>query len=279
MKRFLAALLIAAAASAQAQPPSNVESSAVLKGSVVVSKDGSVLDVSINDGVRFDPVIVDFVRTYVSQVRFEPVKVDGQVVNAKAAMAVRVVLKELPSGEYNMRVKGLWFGAETDMSTDSVQFAPGVKQTPIHYPEAAHQAGVQGTVYLLLLIDRQGRVADLVAEQVNLRVTDTKGVRTPFRRTLADAAIRTAKDWKFVVPTTGKLASEDSWMVRVPVDFSFKVAGVPYQAPLWESYVPGPYTPAPWDLNPNGDAADAIVDGDLHTEGNDLKPLSSIDQG
>jgi hypothetical protein len=37
--------------------------------------------------------------------------------------------------------------------------------------------------------------------------------------------------------------------------------------PVWEAYVPAPYTPAPWNDKPDKTAADAIADGVMQTDG------------
>src|SRR3546814_13089783 len=65
------------------------------------------------------------------------------------------------------------------------------------------------------------------------------------RKRLGAAAAKAAWDWTFIPPSTGDLAQDASWSVRVPVDFHL---GRKVEAGYgeWTAYLPGPYQPAPW---------------------------------
>ena len=92
-------------------------------------------------------------------------------------------------------------------------------RTPPRYPDDALYMGGKGVVYLILEVGRDGKVANVDAEQVNLRVAGTEGQMELLRRSFANAARRAAKSWQFEVPTTGPHVDSPSWLVRVPVEF------------------------------------------------------------
>src|SRR3546814_11575643 len=65
-----------------------------------------------------------------------------------------------------------------------------------------------------------------------------------FRKRLGAAAAKAAWDWTFIPPSTGDLAQDASWSVRVPVDLHL---GRQVEAGYgeWTAYLPGPHPPAP----------------------------------
>ena len=278
-KAVLAALLALAAMVAQASTAQDIESSAVVNGTIVLAKDGSVQTVVVGDEAKFGQSIADMVRKAALQWRFQPVLRNDQPVVAKASMHVRVILKKTPDGNYSARIKGATFGDEDMKSTDALHVAEGIRRTPPRYPEAAIRARVQGTVYLSLHVDRSGHVTDAVAEQVNLGNTGPDRVVQQYREILAQAAIKVARTWTYQVPTTGRLAHQDSWTAHVPVHFHLRKVGAPKPESVWETYVPGPYTPAPWVDKPDMNAADAVADDNVRTEGAGPTLLSEINHG
>ena len=265
-KLILGALFALASMSVQASSMKDVESSAVISGTIVVAKDGTVQAAAVDDPDRYGQAIADMVRNAALQWRFEPVLHDGEPVVAKASMHVRVVLKKTDDGKYNASIKAARFGEDDPKVTDTLRSAEGNKKIMPGYPAAAARYSVQGTVYLSLRVDRSGHVAEAVAEQVNLGNIGPERLATRYRKLLADSALQAARQWTYVLPTTGKLVNEESWTVHIPVSFNL----VSYRAgsgPVWEAYVPGPYTPAPWIDKPDTNAADAIADGVMQTDG------------
>ena len=115
-----------------------------------------------------------------------------------------------------------------------------------------------------------GSVIQADAEQVNLRVIGSEGEMAMMRKWLSTAALRAAKQWIFTPPTTGKSAAENSWLVRVPVDFVLRDKGS-NEAPKkggWDSYVPGPRNAnMPWareQLKMAG-SPDALSEGGVYS--------------
>jgi len=278
-KALFGALLALAATAAHASTARDVESSTVVKGSIVVAKDGTVQTAVVDDAKKYGQPIADMVRRAALQWRFQPVLRDGAPVLAKASMHVRVILKRISAGNYNARIKGATFGDSDPNDTGTLRNAERIQRIAPRYPEAAIRARVQGTVYMALHVDRSGRVTEAVAEQVNLGNTGPDRVLQRYRDVLAKAALTAARQWTYAIPATGKLARQDSWTARVPVNFYLNEFGAPKLDRTWQTYVPGPYTPAPWVDRPDMDAADAIADGAVQTDGAGPTLLSAPDHG
>lgn len=265
-KLVLGALFALASMVAQASSMQDVESSTVVSGMIVVAKDGTVQAAVVDDADRYGQAIADMVRDAALQWRFEPVLHDGKPVVAKASMHVRVVLKKTDDGKYNARITAARFGEDDPKVTDTLRSAEGNKRIMPGYPAGAAKNYVQGTVYLSLRVDRSGQVVEAVAEQVNLGSIGPERLARKYRKLLADSALAAARRWTYVLPTTGKLVNEESWTVHIPVAFNLG-SDRPGSRPVWRTYVPGPYTPAPWVDKPDTNAADAIADGVMQTDG------------
>lgn len=280
MKKVLfGAALAMATMVAHAGNSQDIESSAVVQGSLVLAPDGTVRDATITDPAKYGQAISDMVRKAALQWRFEPVVRDGAPVVARSSMRVRVVLKKNPDGNYTARIKGATFGDDDPGDTEVVRATEANKKLYPHYPEAAIRARVQGTVYLALHVDRNGRVTDAVAEQVNLDNTGSALTLNRYRGVLAKSALDVARKWTYQVPTTGKLARQDSWTVHLPVRYYLNALGAPPRDRTWETYVPGPYTRAPWVDKPDVNAADALADDAVQTDGAGPVLLSPLNHG
>lgn len=266
-KAILGALLAMAAMGAQAATLQAVESSAVVNGTIVLATDGTVQSAIIDNPAKYGQAIADFVHNTAMQWHFQPVLQDGQPVVAKASMHARVVLKQKPDGNFEVRIKGATFGDDDPNDTSTLHNSPLNKKLVPGYPMAAVKERVQGTVYLALHVNRSGHVIDAVALQVNLGVLGQESTLKRYREILARSARQAANRWTYEIPTTGKLAQQNSWTVRVPVIYNLNVWGAPKPDHTWQTYVPGPYTPAPWVDKPDADAADAVADGTVQTDG------------
>lgn len=280
MKKLMLGVLLALAAMVvQASSSKDIEASAVLSGTLVIAQDGTVQATAVDDPDKYGQPIVDMVRKAASQWRFQPVLRDGAPVVAKSSMHVRVVLKKLPDGNYSARVKGATFGDSNTDSTDTVRSTDSNKKIAPVYPKAAIRERVEGTVYLALRLDRSGRVVDAAAEQVNLNKIGSDRILMGYREALAASALKAARQWRYAIPTTGPLARQDSWTVHVPVIYYLNVVNAPQPDHTWVSYVPGPFTPAPWVDKPEVDGADALADGTVRTDGAGPILLSPFDHG
>lgn len=269
-KIMLSACLSLAAMMAHASSSRDIERSAIVEGTLVIAKDGTVQTATVPNAQKYGKPIADMVQNAAQHWRFYPVLREGEPVLAKAAMHVRVVLRKAAGGNYEARIKGATFGDEDARSSDELSNVPTNVQP--RYPEAAIRGRAQGTVYLALRVGRDGHVADVVVEQVNLANIGPENVARQYQDILAKSALDAARQWSFDIPTTGPLAKQDSWTAHVPVKYTLNIAGHPQAEHVWEVYIPGPYTQPPWSHQPNMDDTDAVAsDGDVRTD--DVGPM------
>jgi hypothetical protein len=197
----------------------------------------------------------------------------GRAVAVRSPMSVRMVAR--PAGEdgFEVSIGGVNFGEYSDKATD---YVTRDRMDPPKYPMAAAMMGGKGTVYLVLRIGRDGRVADLFIEQVNLTAMGTEPQMAKIREGLGKAAVDAAWRWTFHPPTTGDDVDEESWAVRVPVDFNLYDDKAPGYG-KWQAYLPGPRSTASWardDASP-----DAIAAGGLQSVGDGVKLLTPLQEG
>jgi len=289
MKRLLIGLFCvflssAALAAGPKDVRERVQASMLVTGSIVVAPNGTVSSYTIDHAEKLPPVVVGLIDKGTKDWIFAPVLIDGQPVAARANMSLRVVAKPDGKDEYAISLAGAQFGKDkNDMYDDG---EPGQSITydthpSPHYPPSAVRAGVWGTVYMRLLINRQGRVEDAIAEQVNMGIVASDQELDKWRNVLAEASLRTAKGWTFHIPTVGREATKDHWEARVPVNYSIQGRTPRESYGKWDPYVPGPEKAVPWQQKfeePSG-AADAIADGGLYQIGSGLHlttPLNGV---
>lgn len=263
-------LLLSGGALAQggAAARQQVESSMVVTGHASVRGDGSVSEWELDQPEKLPPVALELVARVAPTWRFEPVSMDGGHGVAKVPMRLRLVANRLGDGTYRVVIRNGYFGK--DLPADDERVQPDetsvlriVSQPAISYPDNAVNMRAQGRVYLIMKLGRDGRVQDVVAEQVNLTIVGTAQQMKTARDLLAVAAIRGARRWTYQPPTTGELARKDSWSVRVTVDFIRTMAPQPEEYGRWNAYIPGPRQKAPWledDLGEYG--SPDLVDAD-----------------
>lgn len=242
MRSFILALalLLAMPAFAGSGPGAvrkQAESSMLVKGKIVIGTDGTVQSHEFDPARQLTPPLAAFISKVVAQWRFEPVMVDGKVVRARVPMSLRLVANRADDGTYSVRIASTHFGSEQALvATDTVQ---KIDMKPPSYPGGMLKLGGTGTVYLLVQVGRDGKVMNVDAEQVNLRVVASEGLMEQMRKILADSSIRAARRWTFTPPTTGKEAGKDDWLVRVPVNYVVDGENKPKPGE-WETYIPGP---------------------------------------
>ena len=289
--RILVALFVLLAGAVQAAGPRAVreqaEMSMLVTGMVLVGADGNVTGWEIDQREKLPVAVVDLVEKSASVWRFEPMLIDGQPRKVKAPMSLRLVANRLDNGNYRIAIRNGHFGEEAldreaRKSLGATDRLQAVDMRPPTYSMDALQMGVQGTVYLVLRIDRGGRVAEVVTEQVDLRIVGTENQMRMMRNLLAKPAQLTARKWTFRVPTTGDAADQEEWSVRVPVDYAFSNTSQPGYGE-WQAYIPGPRQSIPWktgdEASDAGDGPGALVAGQVYEVGKGLKLLTPLQQG
>ncbi|HET6552563.1 MAG TPA: energy transducer TonB [Dyella sp.] len=220
------------------------EASMVLTGTIDVNPDGSLHGYTIDKRERVPAEVASIVDRNVSHWTFKLSAPATDVIHTKMSLLVRA--KPAGDGTYLVDVSGTSFG-ESDNKTGAWVSYKSRKQPA--YPRDAVDARVSGTVFLVLRIGREGTVEEAVVEQVNLDRYGAKSAMESYRKMLAGASLRVAKDWTFNLPTHGNAVDNPYWEVRVPVKFFLVESGVtiadhPYGT--WSPYFPGPRQSPPW---------------------------------
>lgn len=241
----------------------------LVTGNIQVDTRGKVTGYTLDHKDKLPSGVVRLLDQAVPNWTFEPVLMNGKAVNASTDMSIRVVAKKDSEETYSIGIRGASFG---DNSARPEEQPQAESLAPPDYPENAVRAGVTGTVYLLVRVERDGRVGDVIAEQTNLGVVADEKSMAGWRRRLEDVSIRQSRKWKFVPPLEGKTAGEAFWVVRVPVVYSLDG---PPKEPLygvWEGYIPGPRHSSPWGDNEGiGFSPDTLAPGGAYVAGSGLK--------
>ncbi|MHB8913244.1 MAG: energy transducer TonB [Lysobacter sp.] len=276
-RRFWIGLLLvscvgAAGASGPGAVRKQVESSLLVKGTIDLHADGSVAGYALDNPGAVPEGIAALIADAVPLWRFEPVEISGGATRARATMSMRLVAKKMEGGDFTVQIRGAQFFGQ-ERPGESVG---SVKLVPPAYPAAAARSGVGGTVYTVVKIGRDGRVADAVAEQVNLRIIASESDMGRWRDLLAKAALRAVKHWTFRPPTLGDEVDAPYWSARVPVDFVAPDQRLPKDG-QWQAYVPGPRQDIPWTSD-DSDAggADALAADGVYPVGGGPRLLTAL---
>ncbi|MCB1567620.1 MAG: protein tonB [Xanthomonadales bacterium] len=260
-----------------------IESSMRLTGTIDIEADGSVSAFTLDQSDKVSAALTDYVHRNVSSWHFEPVVDDGgKAVRLRTPVHLRLLATSVKGEDDNVELSI----ASADFSQESAPKDP----TTLHfdrmqapkYPFDAVRSGVSGDVTMLVEVGRDGRVKNLHARQVNLRVQKSARIMTKWRARLAAASEHAIREWTFKIPTEGPQADRESWHIVVPISFSFDRSAAKRYG-QWDTYVAGPVQPTPWldkDDAKQKVSADALADGGLYLLREDgPRLLSSLDKG
>lgn len=265
MKRLLVALFILlpalqAAAAVPGAVRKQIESSRLVTGTITVDESGQVADYTLDGATDLGAELADFVGRSIRSWHFDPPVDEGRPVQLKNRMSIRLVAKKGEiSGSYDVELRHASFEPMQRLPGTSIASVPESMKPP-KYPGAAVRGDVQGTVYLVLKVGRDGKVEDVMAEQVNLRTAGTPMQMEQMRKWLTQPAVTAARDWTFIPPARGEDAGRPFWSVRVPVNYSFDQDAGKRDENRWEAYIPGPRQLPPWR---NWGASDDIAPDSL----------------
>ena len=282
-KRWLAGLLLGcsmaavAGSSGHRTTMQDAEASMLLTGTINVDPEGAVTGFTIDQRDKVPAGVVQLVDGTVPQWRFEPVTRDGQAVPATTTMSMLVVATRPDPKHYRVTVKGATFGdgkgeGGGEVTHDSMR--------PPLYPAVALREMVSGEVYLVVRINHLGKVADVAAEQINLRALGSDTALNSWRKVFAESAISAAKRWTFHVPAATATDEDKFFNVRVPVNYVFP--GDEPRYGQWSTYIPGPRQSIPWlhlhDMD-DWSPPDTLVAGGVYQPGKGLHLLTPLTEG
>ena len=261
---LLAAVSLEAVAGGAGAVRKQIESSMLVKGTLSILADGSVESVQLHQPEKLPAGVVRFLGDTAMAWRFEPVVVDGKAAAVSAPMTVRIVANKREDGGYQVTLRSASFDHYDPADLAAIA---ADKMDPPAYPEKLWRLGAAGTVYVIAKVGRDGKVVDVHAEQVNLRIVTREGEMSRFRQAFVNSALPAARRWTFRIPTQGVQADKPYWVVRVPVDYSLHEGGRAKSKDelygSWVAYVPGPRNRAQWDVQAEGAgfSPDALEEG------------------
>jgi hypothetical protein len=255
-----------------------IEASMLLTGTIMVGPEGRVTEYAIDQPEKIAKGVLDFVGSNIGQWEFEPTLLDGKPVPARNKMNIRVVANKQENGDFAVRLGGVSF---LPLKVEEGTQISSVRKNPPRYPVGAARAGATGTVYLIVKVGRDGKVEDVVAEQVNLEFVATENIMEQARKLFADASIQAARQWRYIPPVKGEDADAPYWMVRAPIHYSMGQSKA-REYGQWESYVPGPRQRVSWDgLRdlPSFSPDTMLAGGDVYQTGKGLRLLTPLQGG
>lgn len=269
MKKMVlfALLALAASFSAHAAGPGairkTVEASMQVRGQVVIAPDGTLQSYTLEKPEALPEEVKSLLARYLPACEFSVATASGKPGTVTSNMSLQILARPNQQGSMTISVNGSQF-----MDPKTPVYVKSVSMEPPRYPIRAAEAGLSGTVYLVLRLNPDGSVAQAHAEQVNMSVIASGDVLRQGRDMLSKAALVKAREWRFEV-TAARLAADGTIDVRVPVDF--KLGPVPKDrsdGPVygkWQAYVPGPYASIPWRSEPSDSRAlGALAGGGLY---------------
>jgi hypothetical protein len=283
MKRILLGVLVmvlslSATAAGPGAVRKTIESSMLLTGTILVGSQGQVTEYAIDQPEKVAKGVLDFVNANVGRWTFEPTLLDGKPVSVRNKMSLRIVANKQENGDIAVHLGGVNF---LPFVVEEGTQVSSTRKSPPKYPIGAARAGATGTVYLVVKVGRDGKVEDVVAEQVNLEFVATENIMEQARKVFADASIQAARQWKYIPPVKGEDVDAPYWSVRVPVQYSMG-GSKKRQYGQWESYVPGPRQQIPWkglrDL-PSFSPDTMVAGGDGYQTGKGLRLLTPLQGG
>lgn len=242
----LCALTGIALASSAREVRKQIEASRLITGTIDFDEHGRVAGQDFKDAQSLGQAGSAWLQSHVAQWQFEPVVVDGKPRQARTHARVLLVAKQQPDNKVSLRVASADFaGDPKSAAMKPEEDMRSKRMTPPQFPTDLARAGVSGTVYVVLRIGRDGKVADAASERVNLRVLASEAEMERVRQRLSRVTLDVARRWTFTPPTKGVEADNDFWHVRMPVDYVGPDAKSPKENE-WTGYVPGPRSVIPW---------------------------------
>ena len=241
----------------------SIESSMRVAGRIDIDAEGRVAHYAVDDADKYPPGVLALLASRVPNWRFEPAMADGHAVPVEARMRLLLVARRTGEDSYDIGIRS----ASVRHDEPGTSVARRELPPPI-YPVSMNHARLGGTVFLLLRVDRAGKVADVFVEQTNLGVVGRPREMDAMRASFERSAVAAARHWTFAPPERGPSAAEQAWSVRVPV--AYIPTGAPAPGPgRWSTYVPGPRHTAPWLQRDElaGAGIDALAPGDVYQVG------------
>ncbi|WP_130617444.1 energy transducer TonB [Dyella amyloliquefaciens] len=234
------AITLDAGAETVSEMQRRAESSMVVTGTVDISPDGTVTSHTLDHRDKLPAIVADLVDRAAARWHFQEDLTKSPTAR-HTDMTLRIVARHQTDGTYKTRIVAASFGShasDEDLEAKSIQRP--------QYPPYAIWNRIQGTVHLLVRVDRNGVVTDVTSEEVDLDTVATESVIKQIRKQFAESSVRAAKSWTFTVHRLSN-QPDGAWVVRIPATFAMQEFGKPdANVGKWLVYVPGPKEDAAW---------------------------------
>lgn len=255
-----------------------IEASLDVSGSIAVDDKGNVTSHTIDHPEQLSPGVVDLVGKTLPTLHFQPVLRDGQPRAVVANMSLVLVANHVDPQHVSIRIRSARFTDSESPVSERVSVKSKASDRPM--AEAIMKAGVGGAVYVAVRIDRNGRVIDAQAQQVNLRAVADEHQMRRWRETLAKPTLATLRKYTFAIPTTGPHADDVEFSGIVPVILEISDKPQLPEYGQWRSYVPGPRQHIAWiDDKEDTSGSEAVPAGTFAQAGTALKLLTPLGDG
>lgn len=236
---MLCLLMFGASAAADdiAELREQVVGTMLLTGTLALAADGSVTGYAINQPDKVPPEVMQHVARHVPRWKVTMPDASSMGEASQQRFSVRVMATPEGNGYFRLSLAGADIAQPNKPGEDVV---PDGRLRRPEYPRSVLRlAGVSGTVYVVAEVGRDGKVKDLVIEQVNLDFVGEAQEVAQVRAEFAAHTAAAARQWKFKMPKVGPLVDHPTLAVRVPVAYSTRTAPAPGYGE-WEYYLPGP---------------------------------------
>src|SRR5690554_243985 len=276
-------LLLAVVGTAGAQSAREVRDEAKARmdvsGYVDIEADGSVSRHVVNERSKYPDYVLEMVDRVAPGWRFEPLLVDGQPVPARARMDLQLGLDRLDDGDFILSITKSTFGDMSQSDTSELTLDMENLRKPV-YPYDLLEYGIEGIVYTLIKVGRDGAVEDFQIEQVDLYGYADEATMRHVRRVFGLSVERAVKRWRFTPPTTGDEAGDSHWFARIPIEYQIDWNDKRRELATgeWRLYYPGPRAPKPdWLDHSDSGGNEALIAGRMHQLGNERRLLTPVD--
>jgi hypothetical protein len=217
-----------------------VESALTVTGTIDVDAAGNVVAWSLDQPEKLPPEVVKLATANVPKWSFEPVTLPDGMTVSRMHMSMLFVAREVAAGQHRLALRHPSFRA-----VDAPRFILAKGGRSRTYPPLALKANVTGKVFVVVRIDRTGKVTDALVEQVNLGVVDREPNMVRWRKLLGDVAVRDALKMEYRVPEDYFKPNYQEVVARVVFGFYTEASPAPRYGE-WSAYVPGPRAEIPW---------------------------------
>ena len=252
-----------------------IEASMQVTGTLSIDAAGAVSGYALDESGKLPAQVTALLARTLPALRFERTPSGEGSGPVQARMTLQVVATQADAEHMTISLHHARFVEAEPPITERISVKHRV---PLQYPHRALDIGVTATVYVAVRIDRNGRVIDAQARQVNLGGSDSEAHMRQWREMFAKPTLKAVRRFTFNVPKIGPDANDADFSGVLTVQYV--INGEVPRYGQWTVYVPGPKAEIAWlDRKDAADDSEAVRDGEFAQSGTGLKLLTPIGGG